>query len=160
MEPTGYTVFELRNVLNNDGDTVSLISPKSLVIDSFSYTQCQPQFSWVKNGERWEETSIITPNSPNIFSNTLPDQPTEATNTQATNSTQPSVLGVSTHSFTYPPSVLKPKLSYEKPALPSGENLVFSQPPHLERGALSVIIGGFLLLIPGLNWYAKKQRIF
>jgi len=161
LQSKEYVAFELRNVLNNGGDTVSLISPSNQVIDSFSYTQCEATLSWVKKGIEWKQTAIITPNSANIYSDL---QSSEATNaaavTQAGENLSAGILGISTNNFTYPLSVLKPKLTYDHPEFPISQNIVFSEPAHLERGALSVIMGSFLLLIPGFVLYATKQQIF
>lgn len=158
IEPLGWLAVEVHNVLNNGGDSVSLISPDNQVLDTFTYTQCDADQSWAKNDQQWQQTEFVTKGSANIF---------------AQNEQPAGVLGISTleseiippadiiaSDFTYPLSILKPKLTHEKLPFPSSENIAFGPVPQLERGALSVIMGSLLLLIPGFIYVKNRQSYF
>jgi hypothetical protein len=166
LEPQEYVAFEFKSsVLNNSGDTISLISPDNQVLESFAYTQCAANSAWAKRGDTWEQTTIITPNSPNIFSaaNQIDESTASAALNSLANPNQSSVLGAvtsTTSDFLYPPSVLKPKLSYDKPGFPTSDNIAFLPPPRLEAGALSVIMGSSLLLIPGAIYVKNRYYPF
>lgn len=161
IEPLGWLAVELHNVLNNGGDNVSLISPSNQVIDSFSYTACDAEQAWAKKNDQWTPTEFVTKGLTNIFGQT--NQSTEeiilGMVDPETNSAN-LLTDTPTNDFTYPLSVLKPKLDHEKLPFPSSENVAFGPVPHLERGALSVIIGSLFLLIPGLIYVKNRQSPF
>jgi hypothetical protein len=167
-----FITIDVRSVLNNDADEVWLINPVNQAEDHFSYTNCSGALSFAAKDNEWQETSIITKGSPNIFSfsqeNELAESENPESDTSASNTSSPSSLPVvsallpasaSPGSFLYPPSVLNPKLSYEKSGFPTAENIYFADPPRLEKGALSVIMGSSFLLIPGFI-YVKNKRTF
>ena len=170
-----WLTIDLHNVLNNGGDTVTLISPDNQIVESFSYTTCQDSASWVKGAGEWEQTEIITKNAANIFSldpsptasatnNSINNSTNDITNNSANNLTitenSPAVLSAFTDDFHYPLTVLKPKLTYDKSQFFAQDNVVFLQSPALEKGAFSVIMGSLLLLIPGLIYVKNRQQNF
>lgn len=167
----GFFTIEFRNILNNGGDVVMLKDPTGQIVEQFSYTTCTAAQSWVKNGEVWEQTTLITKNSANLFSSNQAETPHSSTtasssataNTDTTH-TNPEFLSTpsSRSDFSYPLAVLRPRLAYEKPQQRFDENIVFADPPRLERGALSVIMGSSFLLIPGALYvkYRNRQHAF
>lgn len=151
-----FLTVELKNVLNNTGDSVILIAPDGKKIDEFSYTTCTTAHSWAKIAGQWLSTELVTKNNANLASNTSANTPpTDSTSSATTSQTNTSASQQSSP-FTYPSSVLRPHLAHEGLPVPTAENIAFGTPPRLERGALSVIMGGLLLLIPGFV-YAKKR---
>ncbi|HEX9817831.1 MAG TPA: lamin tail domain-containing protein [Patescibacteria group bacterium] len=161
MVTQSWLVVDLRNVLNNDGDSVTLISPVNQVVESFSYITCLSTNSWAKRGAGWEQTTITTKNAANIFTPTPLVTPTASASANNTFVNQPMVLGASrTNEFIYPPTVLNPKLKTDQTNLFTTDHIAFSQPPALERGAGSVIMGSLFLLIPGLTYVKNRQQHF
>lgn len=161
IEPLGFLAIELHNVLNNGGDSISLISPTNQVLDSFSYTTCDAELSWANRSDQWLQTEFITKDSANIFADTnqLIEEASTTLITSETNQSNPPSIAL-TSDFSYPLSVLRPKLDHEKLSFPSSENIIFGPVPKLEQGALSVIIGSLLLLIPGLIYVKNRQSHF
>jgi hypothetical protein len=152
-----YLAIELTNVLNNSGDSVRLISPDNQLIDSFSYQDCLAEKSWIKENGTWQQTEIITKEAANIasVSNQSTSQPTASAAGEVRSAAPPAASN-----FIYPAGVLKPKLEHQLFDFPSRENLVFHDPPKLEKGALSVIMSSLLLLIPGWVYVKNKQQSF
>jgi hypothetical protein len=175
-----FLVISLTNKLNNGGDTVILQDASGGEIDLFEYTSSSKGKSWARNpldfaeifeteptkGETNPEpepkptpTPIPSPTStlpPPTTATAIPSSQTTATSHEPS----PTVLGAVASEFTYPLTVLKPKLTYDKKTSWTQDHIAFLSPPALEKGALSVIMGGLLLLIPGLFYVKNRQQSF
>lgn len=168
ISPLGYLVLEFRNILNNSGDSVSLISPTQNALETHSYTQCSAESSWSKNGDIWQQTPFISRGSVNIFALTEIEA-TASADVDPTYS-KPKVdplssvanksMSAAQSVFLYPPSVLQPKLDYDKTRFNAGENFAYFSSVGLERGALDVIIGSLFLLIPGIIYVKNRAQLF
>ncbi len=178
-----YLVVELKSVLNNSGDTVILYDQNQVVQDSLAYTSSTKGLSWAKNSNNLTiifETSpnpgfdnpVVSPSPlPTTKPTPIPTQlpppnsfPTSSqTNPQYQVQPTSSGSGLPTNfelpnSNLYPPTVLKPKVKLPEQETRQLQSIYFES-PNLEIGAINVIIGATLLLIPGLI-YAKKQEFF
>jgi len=164
LDPHQYLAVDLKNVLNNGGDSVSLFSADNQLIESFNYDECDASQSWAKRDNNWEQTNLITKNAANLFAND-PSINSALSGSSIEPAPESTVAGavaqaLETGQFLYPPSVLKPKLNYRQNPYPPANNIVFSDPPRLEKGALSVIMGSLLLLIPSWSYVKTKQQHF
>ncbi|MCC6711403.1 MAG: lamin tail domain-containing protein [Candidatus Pacebacteria bacterium] len=178
-----YLVVELKSVLNNSGDTVILYDQNQVVQDSLTYTSSTKGLSWAKNSNNPTTIFETSPNpgfdnpiaSPSPLPTTkltpiptqLPPPDSFPTTSQPSHQHQVQVTSSGSDSPTnfelpnsnlYPPTVLKPQVNLPKQETRQLQSIYFES-PNLEIGAINVIIGATLLLIPGLI-YAKKQEFF
>ncbi|MFH2118740.1 MAG: lamin tail domain-containing protein [Candidatus Paceibacterota bacterium] len=186
LESQAFLVIPLHNKLNNSGDAVVLKDATGQEIDRLTYPSSTKGTSWAKNpndlAEVWEtiptkgEINSQPPPTPtptasaidtNSSSNPNQDQSCPAAANESCESIiptanlsppSPAVLGA-TSDFVYPLTVLSPKLGYDKPEA-SQDNLAFLEPPALEKGAISVIMGSLFLLIPGWIYVKNRQKNF
>ncbi|MFZ5438087.1 MAG: lamin tail domain-containing protein [Patescibacteria group bacterium] len=164
---SSYLIIELKNVLNNSGDSVIIYNDQQQIQDSLTYDNSAKGLSWSKNFPNLEITMTEpSPNKPNLFptptllpTNIPTPQPTlkAPVPTISIPTTSSSNLPpIKTHS--YPSTLLQPTIDLPQQKFRALQTIFF-EPPQLEQGAISVIIGGLLLLIPGFI-YAKKQELF
>jgi hypothetical protein len=177
-------VITLKSVLNNTGDGLVLKNTAGEVVDTFSYPSSTKGLSWARDSA---DPSVIfetlpsagainpaptpspTPAPTPTPTPTPPKDPSGAPTVHPTPLVNHPNQPVATPSLTtqipdfspflYPPGVLEPKLSVDGPHFSDAANLAFSERPDLERGALSVIMGSLLLLIPGFV-YVKNRHPF
>jgi hypothetical protein len=70
LPPSGFlTLYKPQSkiTLNDSGDTVRLIQPSGMVLDSTSYAASIRGQSWAKNSSGWQWTTTPTPNGLNVF---------------------------------------------------------------------------------------------
>lgn len=164
-----YLVVSLKSVLNNTADAVFLINLAKEIIDSFSYTECTVGKSFIRSDDSWIQTDLPTPEKQNIFPAPI-QTPSPKENPQpnthpltsnlAQTSPEATLSGSTTKSaFQYPTSLLQPELHWSTGSSQLLQSIFF-EPPHLERGAISVIMGGLFLLIPGFIYVKKREEFF
>lgn len=166
-----YLIVELKNVLNNSGDSIIIYNDQQQIQDSLTYDRSEKGLSWSRNLLNQEITiTEPSPNKPNLFPTPtlLPTiTPTLQTTPNVTTHPIPTTIAGSGLTqdpsppikiYSYPPAILQPSIDLPQQSFRALQTIFF-EPPQLEQGAISVIIGGLLLLIPGFI-YAKKQELF
>lgn len=157
-----YITLEFTNTLNNGGDSLFLISPQNNVVDTFSYETCSKNMSWSKFDNQWLESSIITKGKININSEENSSE-VSATTKQTTinleNSKEKNKIKNDVKKFKYPSDILSPEIQLPDQNLRHLQSIFFS-PPDLIKGAINVIMGSLLLLIPGLVYVKKNKQNF
>lgn len=166
IEADKYLIVELKNVLNNSGDSIILYDEQQNIIDSFTYNTTKESMSWSKNENNLEDIQETKPSPKEknliVSPTVIPPTPTKKPN--PTKALQPTITPFPTtiqkepkKEIKYPDSIINPKIDLPKQEFRALQSIFF-EPPNLERGAISVIIGSLFLLIPGLV-YAKKQEL-
>jgi len=171
-----YLTISLKSILNNSGDTVILYNNQQVIQDSLTYTSSTKGLSWSKKTNNLTEIFATepSPNAENIFIEpTNPPAPTPTltisptskppakTSSQITTispTTTPIIIEEKSSPLDYPKQITQPLIDLPKENIQALQS-IFYEPPNLEIGAINVIIGSLLLLIPGIV-YAKKQTIF
>ncbi|NCN45448.1 MAG: hypothetical protein COU63_01850 [Candidatus Pacebacteria bacterium CG10_big_fil_rev_8_21_14_0_10_36_11] len=173
-----YLSLEFSSALNNSGDSIILKNNVKQIIDSMTYEESKKGYSWVRNEilpeeKPWlglpsrDKANIIptlTPTStptlaPTLVPTTIPTTANPKTTPSVVNQkSEPNANYQKQKKFVYPQTILNPKIQIatsEVDILPS----IYAEPAHIETGALSVIMGSLLLLIPGLIYVKNKQQL-
>lgn len=168
-----YLVIELKSVLNNSGDSVILYNDQQEIQNSLTYSDSEKGLSWSRNLVTNELINTNpSPNEANLFPSptvlpTTTPSPTDRPTTSSNQSTQTNNYKEMTITPTksinkiqkkpYPVKIIQPTINLPKQEFQSLQTIFF-EAPQLEHGAIDVIIGGLLLLIPGVV-YAKKKEL-
>jgi hypothetical protein len=161
INPSEYITIEFTNTLNNGGDSLFLISPQNNIVDTFSYETCSKNMSWSKFDNQWLESSIITKGEININSKNSSETSatTKQININLKNSEEQKKINNTSKEFKYPANILSPEIQLPDQNLRHLQSIFFS-PPDLIKGAINVIMGSLLLLIPSLVYVKKNKKYF
>lgn len=86
----GYLVFsrpETQITLNNEQDTISLLTPSDKAVDSVSYPKATLNQSYSKTLSSWQWSTTVTPGSKNVITSTSAAKGLPKTEKSATNNT-------------------------------------------------------------------------
>lgn len=81
----GFAVFYFSARLNNEGDTVRLLTPDNAVLESYSYSGSTKGVSFAKDGAgNWQQTSTPTPGAVNQITIPAPQNSSSASKSKTT----------------------------------------------------------------------------
>jgi len=181
LTPLGYTVLELdHNILNNDGDSISLTDQNHRVLDQLTFPACTKNSSYAFINGRWLNTEQVSKGraNPNVTVTTTPtSSPTPTAELTTTATLRPSLIATESQSTSNGPLLeLQPtklttftaqtsKLNFPSLKLETSRvgTVLGDQSSQEERSTslalwsvISGIIGGSQLFISGAIFYAKQ----
>lgn len=163
LESGQYYVYELdRSLLNNSGDTVSLLW-QDQVIDQIDFGKCTQDSTFIRFEGVIKSTDHITKGQANVFSQptpTIKNQPSETASKPppspiATNSPTPSIVLSITPVLTryqYQASVAGILTTSESSRSASMSSTTISQPLKTNKGVLGIIGAGISFMIGSILW--------
>lgn len=159
------------SLLNNTGDTLSLLTPSSQTLFTVSFGACQKEHSFILEHHTWQLTSQVTKNAANVFTtfsaipaDTQTASPSAITLLEATPTPEPSASQPpQPHKKPHPayPSISSLKLSTtpKHPFATPSSTLVYSDFPPSTPSKMHVISaimgGGILILTNTLLFYLR-----
>lgn len=151
-------------MLNNAGDTVSILSNTNQVLDSAQYTACQTGQVLTFSNNNWQSSSSQAP-TPTPANNTVP---TPSATPLASADSEPAATP-SAHSQNKPPRIpldhpilntpTAPKASDKTPTLPTANSLTYAHKTIHPAAVASAILGSVLLSLGGGTLYVTARPV-